>query len=100
LQVSLAGLKGLLRESVQLARELNPKPATLARLNANDAKLSDFGAAKDIVGLNAQALILRITEQGEEVDAAEFYRAMYKSAREIGHWVAKIVHRPQGPELV
>jgi hypothetical protein len=100
LQVSLAGLKGLLRESVQLARELNPKPATLARLNANDAKLSDFGAAKDIVGLNAQALILRITEQGEEVDAAEFYRAMYNSAREIGHWVAKIVHRPQGPELV
>lgn len=85
----LTRLKLIADESARLAREKNPSAAIIQQLNNNDARMKELGMAKDIAGLNAQALILKITEQGDEVDAAEFYRAMARAAREVKHWAAK-----------
>ena len=88
-----ADLKSLLRivtDSATLAKDKNPSAAVLHCLNANDAAMKKLGLAKDIAGLNAQAIILRITEQGDEVDAAEFYQAMARAAREVRHWARKV----------
>lgn len=89
LLANLGELKRIANDSARLAREKNPATAVLERLNANDAAIKKLGTAKDIAGLNAQAIILKITEQGDEVDAAEFYRAMARAAREVKHWAGK-----------
>lgn len=85
----LGQLRRIANDSAMLAKDKNPAAAVLQRLNANDAAIKKMGAAKDIAGLNAQAIILRITEQGDEVDATEFYRAMARAAREVKHWAGK-----------
>lgn len=90
LQVDLRTVFSLMRENTILSAEKNPGPGTLDKLNRNDEKLKALVPAKDIVALNAQALILRITEQGEAAAPAEFYGAMARAARELLHWLAKI----------
>lgn len=90
LSADLASLLRVVNDSAMLAKDKNPSAAVLARLNANDAAIKKLGLAKDIAGLNAQAIILKITEQGGEVNAAEFYRAMARAAREVRHWVGKV----------
>jgi hypothetical protein len=89
LLANLGELRRIANDSARLAKEKNPVTAVLERLNANDAAIKKLGTAKNIAGLNAQAIILKITEQGDEVDASEFYRAMGRAAREVKHWVQK-----------
>lgn len=80
----------LMRENENLSRVLMPDQKTVQKLNANDAAFKNLRQAKDIAALAQQALILKITEQGEEVNAPEFYRAMAQAAREARHWARKV----------
>ena len=81
----------LMRENATLSREARPDEKTLQKLNANDARFKNLTHAKDIAALAQQALILKITEQGEEVNAPEFYAAMAQAAREARHWAKKAI---------
>ena len=85
----LSELMQIVNHSAMLAKDKKPSAAVLTRLNANDATMKKLGIAKDIAVRNAQAIILKITEQGDEVDAAEFYRAMGRAAREVRHWATR-----------
>ncbi|MBN8221089.1 MAG: motility associated factor glycosyltransferase family protein [Spirochaetes bacterium] len=87
----LSQVQKLMHENEKLAREKNPAAAQIEKLNRNDAEFKSLGFAKEIVALNAQALILKITEQGEDVDAPEFYGAMRRAARAIRHWANKVI---------
>ncbi|MBX3722364.1 MAG: motility associated factor glycosyltransferase family protein [Turneriella sp.] len=87
----LSQVQKLMHENEKLAREKNPASAQIEKLNRNDAEFKSLGFAKEIVALNAQALILKITEQGEDVDAPEFYGAMRRAARAIRHWANKVI---------
>lgn len=90
----LAGLDAVYRltkENAALAREKNPMPHIIQKLNANDERLRATGIAREIAGLNAQALILKITEQGEEADAAVFYSTLARAAREVRHWAKRML---------
>jgi hypothetical protein len=78
-------------ENAMLARQKNAAPQTLQQMNANDQKLKSTGIAREIAGLNAQALILKITEQGEEADAALFYSTLARAAREVRHWARRLL---------
>ncbi len=89
LMTELVQLMRIVNDSATLAKDKNPTAAVVGRLNANDAAIKKLGLAKDIAGLNAQAIILKITEQGDEVNAAEFYRAMARAAREVKLWAGK-----------
>ncbi len=86
----LERIQKIMAENAKWAAVHNPDSATVERLNRNDAEFKNLGFAKEIVALNAQALILKITEQGDEVDAPEFYRAMARAARAIRHWAGKV----------
>jgi len=90
IQNDLLLIEQLMRENARLAEKLPADPATISLLNRNDARFKAISIAKDIASLNAQALILKITEQGEAVDAPKFYRAMAHSAREVRHWSLKL----------
>lgn len=79
------------KENAALSRQKKPEPQTIQQLNANDAKLKATGIAREIAGLNAQALILKITEQGEEPDAAQFYSTLSRAAREVRHWARRML---------
>lgn len=81
----------LMRENATLSADQHAGVAALDRLNRNDEKLKALIPAKDIVALNAQALILRITEQGDAAAPQEFYKAMARAARELLHWLAKTI---------
>lgn len=81
----------LMRENAMMSREARPDEKTLQKLNANDARFKNLNHAKDIAALAQQALILKITEQGEEVNAPEFYAAMAQAAREARHWAKKAI---------
>lgn len=90
----IAGLRDVYRltkENAALSRQKNPEPQTIQQLNANDNKLKATGIAREIAGLNAQALILKITEQGEEADAAVFYSTLARAAREVRHWARRML---------
>ncbi|MFZ5630391.1 MAG: motility associated factor glycosyltransferase family protein [Spirochaetota bacterium] len=90
----IAGLRDvyrITRENAGLSRLKNPEPQTIQQLNANDNKLKATGIAREIAGLNAQALILKITEQGEEADAAVFYSTLARAAREVRHWARRML---------
>lgn len=87
----LEQIEKLMRENEKLSREKNPLAAQLEKLNRNDTEFKSLGFAKEIVALNAQALILKITEQGEDVDAPEFYGAMRRAARAVRHWAHKVI---------
>ncbi len=94
IQRLLEGLAQIMRithESYRLSQEKKPSHAVLQKLNENDALLRETGVAREIAGLNAQALILKITEQGEDVDAAQFYSSLGKAAREVSHWAQKSI---------
>lgn len=78
-------------ENAALAREKNPPAQVIQKLNTNDEKLKATGIAREIAGLNAQALILKITEQGEEVDAVLFYSTLARAAREVRHWAKRML---------
>ncbi|MBV6494402.1 MAG: hypothetical protein LDLANPLL_02435 [Turneriella sp.] len=80
----------LLKDNLNLAAKKNPTATDLSLLNKNDEKFRALGFAKDIISLNAQAIILKITEEGADVDAVEFYRAMARAARAVAHWVKKV----------
>jgi hypothetical protein len=80
----------IMRENENLSRVQMPDQKTVQKLNANDAAFKNLKQAKDIAALAQQALILKITEQGEEVNAPEFYRAMAQAAREARHWARKV----------
>lgn len=86
----LKKIEQLMAESERLAAIHSPSAAQIDKLNRNDADFKSLGFAKEIVALNAQALILKITEQGEEIDAPRFYGAMARAARAIHHWAAKV----------
>lgn len=86
----LGQIEKLMQENEQLSRVIKPTAAQIEKLNRNDAAFKSLGFAKEIVALNAQALILKITEQGEDVDAPEFYAAMRRAARAIRHWASKV----------
>lgn len=91
LQADLHTIYSLMRENAALSAARTPDAGTTERLNRNDGKLRAIVPAKDIVALNAQALILKITEQGEAAAPAEFYGAMARAARELSHWLSKVV---------
>jgi hypothetical protein len=90
LLVRLERIQKIMAENAKWAAVHNPDAAAVERLNRNDAEFKSLGFAKEIVALNAQALILKITEQGDEVNAPEFYRAMARAARAIRHWAGKV----------
>ncbi|MBS0619116.1 MAG: motility associated factor glycosyltransferase family protein [Spirochaetes bacterium] len=90
IQNDLLAIEQLMQESARLAEKSPADSSTIALLNRNDARFKALSVAKDVAALNAQALILKITEQGEAVDAPKFYRAMAHSAREVRHWSSKL----------
>lgn len=83
----LASLARLARENAGLTKQTGH--GVIDRLNANDLKLRELGLASEIAGLNAQAIILKITEQGADTDAGEFYTALARAGREVRHWARK-----------
>ncbi|MFO1526249.1 MAG: 6-hydroxymethylpterin diphosphokinase MptE-like protein [Turneriella sp.] len=89
LMADLDELVKISAENARLAANKSPDQALRQRLDRNDEKLRNLGLAKDIAGLNAQAIILKITEQGEDSDAVQFYAAMARAGREVRHWLGK-----------
>jgi hypothetical protein len=87
LLADLALAQKLMLENSRLCHDSSP--AAVQKMNANDDRFKKLGIAKDITGLNAQAIILKITEQGGEADAYRFYSAMAAAARAVRHWAAK-----------
>lgn len=87
----LAEVQRITSENAALSGLKNPEPRIIQQLNANDRRLKATGIAREIAGLNAQALILRITEQGEEADAVRFYRTLARAAREVRHWARRML---------
>ena len=65
----LERIQKIMAENATWAAVRNPDAAAVGRLNRNDAEFKSLGFAKEIVALNAQALILKITEPGDEVKA-------------------------------
>ncbi|MCX7633770.1 MAG: DUF115 domain-containing protein, partial [Turneriella sp.] len=88
---NLENVRRLAEENATLSAYQKPSPDILRQLDANDAKLRQAGTAHEIAGLNAQSLILKITEEGNEPNAVEFYRTLAKSARVVRHWAQKLV---------
>jgi len=78
-------------ENGRLTRKPSQTQAELNRLNENDSKLKNLKLGKDIAGLNAQAIILKITEQGDAPNASEFYLSLARAARELRHWLSKVM---------
>jgi len=91
LLADLDAIYRITKENAALSRQKQPDPQTIQQLNANDSKLKATGIAREIAGLNAQALILKITEQGEEPDAALFYSTLARAAREVRHWARRML---------
>ncbi len=81
----------LMRENTRLTAASQLSAAAIQKLDANDARFKSLSAAKNIVALGQQALILKITEQGDEVHAHTFYSAMLQAAREARHWAQKLI---------
>ena len=81
----------LMQENAQLTSTSPLSAAAIQRLDANDARFKSQVVAKNIVALGQQALILKITEHGDEISAHEFYRSMAQAAREARHWAQKLI---------
>jgi hypothetical protein len=86
----LATIARLMQENARLSLIAAPDQKSLQKLNANDEHFKSLKTAKDIAALAQQALILKITEQGEDVNAHEFYHAMARAALEVRHWARKV----------
>lgn len=87
----LAEVRRLSQANARLSQIVNPPTRSIEIMNANDASIKSLSLGKDIAGLNAQAIILKITEHGDTPQAKEFYEAMARAAREILHWLGKVV---------
>ena len=95
LRRDIRALRDIYRDNMILMDKLQQQPKdrnVLDRLAANDQEIKKRKKANDLLALNAQSVILRITEGGDVSRPEELYLAMARSAQEQDLLLKKAIH--------